>query len=161
MLFSLHFEAGLDKRFSVLFQGCNIALFFPYPAKAILEIASKEREAIVHIYNHTDATRREQIEDVSNTIELITGIVTVSDSIDAKDEIKRRPAAAISLFLERPKDRPTGSHSLPGEIPVAEVAPGQESFWRRVVPPQSGPAKNQCQLPVRPEFPARLKTDMR
>jgi len=89
MLFSLHFETGFDKRFSVLFQGCNIALFFPYPAKPILEIAPKEREAIVHIYNHTDAARREQIEDVSRTIELITGIMTIPDSIDAKDEIKR------------------------------------------------------------------------
>ena len=89
MLFSLHFEAGLDKGFSVLFQGCNIALFFPYPAKAIFEIASKEREAIVHIYNHTDATRREQIKDVSHTVKLITGIMTIPDSIDPKDEIKR------------------------------------------------------------------------
>ena len=59
-----------------------------YSAKPILEIAPKKREANVHIYNHTDATRREQIEDISHAIELFTGIVTVSDSIDAKDEIK-------------------------------------------------------------------------
>src|SRR5207253_10311718 len=88
MLFSLHFEAGLDKGFSVLFQGCDIALFFPYPAKAVLKIAPKEREAIVHIYNNTDATRREQFEDVSHTTKLVTGIVAVPESVDAKDEIE-------------------------------------------------------------------------
>ena len=109
MLFSLQFEAGLDKRFSVLFQGCNIALVFPYPAKPILKIAPKEREAIVHIYNHTDATRREQIKDVSHTIELFTGIVTVSYSIDAKNEIKNAPQLRFLFFQS---DRKIGQQAL-------------------------------------------------
>jgi hypothetical protein len=109
MLFSFHLEAGLDKRFSVLFQGCNIALFFPYPAKPILEIAPKEREAIVHIYDHTNAARREQLEDVSHTIEFFTGFVTVSDSIDAKDEIKN----ALQLqSLSFQSDRKIGQQAL-------------------------------------------------
>ena len=109
MFFSFNLEAGFDKRFSVLFQRCNIALFFPYPAKPILKIAPKEREAIVHIYNHTDATRREQIEDVSHTIKLITGIVTVSDSIDAKDEIKNA-LQLQSLFFQ--SNRKIGQQAL-------------------------------------------------
>jgi hypothetical protein len=36
MLFSLYPEAGLDKRFSIFLQRCNIAFFFLYPAKPIL-----------------------------------------------------------------------------------------------------------------------------
>jgi hypothetical protein len=109
VLFSLHFEASLDKGFSVLFQRRNVTLLLPYPAKSILEIAPKEWKAIVHIYNHTNAARSEQVKDIYRTIELFTGIVTISDSVDAKDEIKSAPQLRFLFFHS---DRKIGQQRL-------------------------------------------------
>src|SRR6266487_1738954 len=49
---------------------------------------SGKREAIVHIDDHANPTRHQQVENISDTIELFTRILTTPDSSDAENEIK-------------------------------------------------------------------------
>ena len=88
MLFPDQFKTGGDKRGRVLFQGGNITLLFLLPAQPIPQVASEEGKAIVHIDDHTDAPRLQQIKDIPCTVDFLTGGVAVASRIHAENEIK-------------------------------------------------------------------------
>ena|SRR4029077_5854374 len=83
-------EASLLKRCCVLLERWQVALFFSYfPAmKFVPQLTAESRKAIVHVNHHADSPGCKQSENVARAVELLSGAMTVANSIYADDELE-------------------------------------------------------------------------